>query len=235
MKPTIKTEGPGILKVLNNKWVLYAELILIFIIIPLVFGLRVIHYSRVLVPLLLLCIPAAIWLGKTSGFNRETFWSADPTEERKYLRVLVPRFFILGILLITVAMFSIPDQLFSLPFSHPEIWLILLGMYIAFSVYPQELLFRAFFFRRYKSLFASREKLLIVNAILFGWLHVAFGSFTSMWLSLVAGGIYALTYQKTRSLRLVCFEHALYGSLTLSVGYAGYFVYNKELLGGILH
>ena len=235
MKPTINTDGPGILKVLNNKWVLYTELVLVFIVVPLLFGLRVIHYSRVLVPLLLLCIPATLWLGKTSGLSRETFWSVDPAGERKYLHILLPRFILMGILLITVTTFSIPDHLFNLPFSHPEKWLVLLGMYIAFSVYPQELLFRAFFFRRYKSLFASGEKLLIANAILFGWLHVAFGNFTSMWLSLVAGGIYALTYQKTRSLRLVCFEHALYGSLTLSVGYARYFIYNKEFLGGILH
>jgi membrane protease YdiL (CAAX protease family) len=91
------------------------------------------------------------------------------------------------------------------------------------SVYPQELLYRAFFVRRYRHLFPRKEFLLLASALVFAWMHLIFRNPFAVVLTLVGGLFFTHTYIRTRSLRLVCLEHALYGNLIFTIGLGEFF------------
>jgi CAAX protease family protein len=50
-----------------------------------------------------------------------------------------------------------------------------------------------------------------------------------MALTQVGGWFFAQTYWRTQSMRLVCLEHTLYGSLIFSVGLGVFFLQNTPL------
>ena len=58
-----------------------------------------------------------------------------------------------------------PQLLFSIVRDNPLLWLTMLVIYCFFSVLPQVLVFRAFFFARYMRLFRSRGLALLVSAV----------------------------------------------------------------------
>ena len=97
-------------------------------------------------------------------------------------------------------------------------------LYPVFSVYPQELLYRGFFYMRYGAL-AGPQTIFVLNALLFGWMHIVFHNLLAVVFSVIAGLLLADTYRKTRSLRLTCLEHTLYGWLIFTFGYGKAFLY----------
>jgi membrane protease YdiL (CAAX protease family) len=91
-------------------------------------------------------------------------------------------------------------------------------IYSLFSVYPQELIYRTFFFRRYQTLFKTKYALIFSNALLFALAHLFFESVLVLVLTFIGGLLFAVTYLKTKSIVLVCIEHAIYGSWLFTVG-----------------
>ncbi|SFD35699.1 CPBP family intramembrane glutamic endopeptidase [Algibacter pectinivorans] len=110
------------------------------------------------------------------------------------------------------------ESLFTVLLNKPLKWLILLFIYSVFSVYPQELLYRAFFFKRYQSLFKNKSLFLLVNAILFALAHLFFGSVLVLVITFIGGLLFAFTFKKTQSTLLVSIEHAIYGCWLFTVG-----------------
>lgn len=211
----------------SRQW-LWLECVAIFIVVPVLFGLHLINTPLILIPLLVICMPAAIWLGLTRGFTAEVFWRGDPDRERRHLGFMLKRLLLSTPVLLLVVAITMPQHLFDLPRSMPVLWLLFILGYPLFSVYPQEVLFRAFFFSRYKKLFNTDRNLIWVNAILFGWMHVAFANVAAVVLTLISGWFFATTYHRTRSLRLVCLEHALYGVMVFTIGYGRLFVFEPD-------
>lgn len=204
------------------------ELLLIFGIFPAYIAFaRPLGLPRAPWPLLLLiaAVVAVIWLVRRSGMTRRQFWSTDdPATERRHLRVLLIRFALGAVLLTAAVALLAPDKLFLLPRTRPERWLGLLFFYPVFSVYPQELLFRAFFLRRYQPLLTRPALLVLANAVAFGWAHVFFPTpVVAVTLTFFGGLLFADTYRKTGSLRLAVLEHALYGNLVFTIGLGEYF------------
>ena len=68
----------------------------------------------------------------------------------------------------------VPGQALALPRRAPGLWLAILALYPLLSALPQELVFRALFFRRYGGLFAGRRVAVAVNAVAFGLAHLMF-------------------------------------------------------------
>ncbi|KAA5825769.1 CPBP family intramembrane metalloprotease [Algibacter amylolyticus] len=110
------------------------------------------------------------------------------------------------------------ESLFTVLLNKPLKWLMLLFIYSFFSVYPQELLYRAFFFKRYQSLFKNEPLFLLVNAILFALAHLFFGSVLVLVITFIGGLLFAFTFKKTQSTLLVSIEHAIYGCWLFTVG-----------------
>jgi len=111
-----------------------------------------------------------------------------------------------------------PSNLFVVLLNKPLLWLMILFIYSFFSVYPQELIYRTFFFQRYQSLFKSQTQFILVNAALFSLAHIFFRNGLVMVLTFIGGILFALTFKKTKSTLLVSIEHAIYGCWLFTVG-----------------
>ena len=110
------------------------------------------------------------------------------------------------------------EALFNVLLNKPGLWVFILFIYSVFSVYPQEVIYRTFFFTRYANLFRDRRLLIFVNAIIFSLGHIFFRNVLVLVLTFLGGVLFAVTYHKTKSTLLVSTEHALYGSWLFTVG-----------------
>ena len=102
-------------------------------------------------------------------------------------------------------------------------WLFGLVLYPVVSAWPQELLYRVFFFHRYAGLFGGRVGLIAANALAFGALHLVYSNPVAPVLSVGAGALLASTYERTKTLGPVWLEHSLYGLSVFALGLGGYF------------
>ncbi len=124
------------------------------------------------------------------------------------------------IILVTTSYVYITDktQLFNVMLSNYKLWIFILFFYSLFSVYPQELIYRTFFFQRYQELFKNDWLFILVNAALFSLAHIFFMNTLVMFLTFIGGIFFALTFKKTKSTLLVSIEHAIYGCWLFTVG-----------------
>ena len=127
--------------------------------------------------------------------------------------------------LLTYTAWALPDRLLDLPREKPWLWAMVMVLYPLLSVLPQELIYRVFFFHRYSRAVGSPRVLLAISALAFGYVHVLYGAWISVLLTLVGGLLFGLTYLRTRSIWLVSLEHALYGCFLFTVG-LGHFFYD---------
>lgn len=125
-----------------------------------------------------------------------------------------------SIALVTTAYvyFMAPQSLFCVPKTAPGLFVAILGVYTFLSVWPQELIYRTYFFSRFATLFPSKGILIFVNAIVFSLAHIFFRNTLVTVLTFIGGLLFAYTYFKTRSTLLVTIEHALYGNWLFTVG-----------------
>ncbi|MGB5965883.1 MAG: CPBP family intramembrane glutamic endopeptidase [Sulfurimonadaceae bacterium] len=118
----------------------------------------------------------------------------------------------------------------SLLKTNPFLWLEVFLLYPLLSAYTQEILFRSFFFHRYEKLFKGRLfSLIMVNALLFAYMHVVFGNWIAVIFTFIGGILFAQTYLKTRSTMLTAIEHALYGNTLFTLGLGYYFYHGVHM------
>ena len=124
------------------------------------------------------------------------------------------------IALITTAFVWITEKeaLFNVLLHKPKLWIMILFIYSFFSVYPQELIYRTFFFQRYAVLFKSNNLLIFINAIVFSLGHIFFRNTLVLVLTFLGGLLFAISFNKTKSTLLVSVEHAIYGCWLFTVG-----------------
>ncbi len=116
-----------------------------------------------------------------------------------------------------------PEAMFSLLRHHPGFWLLIMFAYPVLSVLPQEVMYRALFFARYRPLFGEGIGMVIASAVMFSFCHVIFHNWISLPLTFIGGWLFARSYQRTSSLLLPCVEHALYGCAIFTLGYGEFF------------
>lgn len=180
-----------------------------------------------LVPILLLLAAGCTFvLWKDSTFRRKKLWNREAFRERitRTLRWFVPGALVVG------GAFAIfrPDLLLTFPRVHPEVWLLLLITYPVLSVYPQEIIFRAFFFHRYHPLFPSVWGKVTASGIAFGLAHVIFANWLAPVMTAVIGIQFAFTYARTESTLQAAVEHGLWGVYAFTVG-LGWYVYSGAI------
>lgn len=110
------------------------------------------------------------------------------------------------------------SNLFSVFLNKPLMWIAILFIYSLFSVYPQELIYRTFFFQRYETLFKSKELLIFINAIVFCLAHLFFKNTLVLALTFIGGLLFGMTFYKSKSTLFVTIEHAIYGCWLFTVG-----------------
>lgn len=116
-----------------------------------------------------------------------------------------------------------PDWFLALPRERPALWAAIMVLYPLMSVVPQNIVYRAFIFHRYRTLFGSGGwNMTWASAIAFSFAHVVFHNSVALGLTAVGGLIFAHTYDKHRSVPLVSAEHALYGCAVFTLGLGRY-------------
>lgn len=190
------------------------EFFIVFIVIPISFVLQYQLWLKLTIGLLGFIYAIYVLLKVENNkfklrkhINWKQFW------QRTTIKLLV-------IIVITTLYVNLVDHknLFVVIKSKPLFWLAILFIYSVFSVYPQELIYRTFFFQRYQSLFRSNTLFVFVNAAMFSLAHIFFRNILVSIFTFVGGLLFALTFKKTKSTLLVSIEHALYGCWLFTVG-----------------
>jgi len=190
---------------------------------------------RLLLPMLFLWACVSVWLlRRDPDFDRARLWNFSGFTAR---RPVVLRLFALGVPAMVVFLlallhakdrgwYDVPEQVdwFALPRHKPVLYLFVMVAYPLLSVYPQEIAYRALFYRRYAPAFGSTGVAILVNACFFGWGHIIFENPVAVVLTLAGGVIFSLTYLKSRSLLAASIEHTLYGCLLFTIGLGWYFI-----------
>jgi len=135
-----------------------------------------------------------------------------------FFKTTLGKFFVIIIFTTLFVWLTNKELLFYVLLNKPKLWVFILFVYSFFSVYPQELIFRTFFFKRYEVLFNNSAILVFVNAFLFALAHVLFKNTLVLVLTFLGGLIFAFSYYKMQSTLLVSIEHAIYGSWLFTVG-----------------
>jgi membrane protease YdiL (CAAX protease family) len=125
--------------------------------------------------------------------------------------------------LIMFTRLMIPGHLFTFPGNHPKMWMIVMAAYPVLAALPQELIFRCFFFHRYRKILVTPGAMILANGISFGLFHMFYGNLAAPLLSMVAGFLFAWRYHRSRSLPMVAIEHGLWGNLIFTIGTGWYF------------
>lgn len=142
---------------------------------------------------------------------------------KKNIKPLLIQFFSISIIFTLILYMMMPAKLFSLIENHPIMWILVILIYPIFSVYPQEIVYRAFFFHRYKKIFRNKELMIIINSFLFGYLHIIFHNWIAVILTIGGGYLFATLYKKTHSLALLFVSHSLYGCMLFTIGLGEFF------------
>jgi hypothetical protein len=160
-----------------------------------------------------------LWRDPT--FDRSRLFSLG--DLRGSLGSMARRAAVVGAVITGLVLLLRPAAFLAMPRQAPGLWLAGLVLYPLVSAWPQEVVFRLFFFHRYQPLFGGATWLVAANAVAFGFLHAVYPSPLAAILSLPAGVLLALTYRRTRTMGPVWLEHSIYGLLLFTIGLGGYF------------
>jgi membrane protease YdiL (CAAX protease family) len=204
---------------MTRTW-LAIEFVVLFVALPL--GYRFSPVNLPALPMLWVVTGYACWqLLIDPRFDRGKLWNIGRLPGR--LGVILAIFMIAALAIwLGVRRFA-PDLEWSFVRQQPAVWALVMVAYPVLSVYPQGLLYRAFFFERYAGLFPGRWAMILASAVVFAFLHIVFRNWLAVALTFVGGLLFAASYAETGSLATSSFEHALYGCWLFTVGLGQYF------------
>jgi hypothetical protein len=215
----------AVVDVRPSRLALAGELIGLFLVLPLLVRWRVIAAPRmaVLALVTLGCI-GLLWRDPT--FDRSRLFSLGRL--RGSLGSIALRGALAAGVITGLVLLLRPSALLAMPAREPALWLAGLALYPLLSAWPQEVIFRLFFFHRYAPLLGTGWSMLGSNAIAFGLLHVIYPNALAPLLSVPAGLLLALTWRRTGRLGPVWLEHTVYGLLLFTLGLGDFFFDGRE-------
>ncbi|MDD5088094.1 MAG: CPBP family intramembrane metalloprotease [bacterium] len=196
------------------------ELFLLFALLPLLYVFDVLKLPVLLI-LGLFALVCYVILRRDRFFDRQQLWNREGL--RRQGPVMLRQFALHAMLIAAGVFFLDRESLLALMRRSPALWALIMLLYPLVSVYPQELIYRAFFFHRYRELFPTRWSVIAASAIAFGFMHIVFENTLAVLLTLAGGWLFAQTYDRSRSLLAVSVQHALYGGFIFTIGLGWYF------------
>ena len=192
----------------------FLELFIIFILIPISFAFNYVPILKLTIGVLgftyiiyVLFKVEKMKLQIEKNINWVAFW-----------KLTIIKLLIIAVITSLFVWFTDANSLFIVVLNKPKLWILILILYSLFSVYPQELLYRTFFFKRYKNLFKNENIFIVINALLFSLAHLFFKNMLVLMLTFIGGILFAITFKKTKSTLLVSIEHSIYGCWLFTVG-----------------
>ena len=199
---------------------LILELVAIFVAMPLAYRFSPVRIPAL--PLLWLVAGYAWWqLRRDSSFDQHKLWNPGPlTSQLPSILLFVV---LVAILLWAGVHWFAPSLEWSFVREHPRLWAVVMLLYPVLSVYPQGILYRAFFLHRYATVFPGTWAPILTSAFAFAFLHIIFRNSISVTLTFFGGLLFSWRYLETGSLLTSSVEHALYGCWLFTVGLGTYF------------
>jgi len=206
---------------------LAVEFLLLFVGLPLLLYTQRHALSGLIAPtLILLAGGCSLLLWRDEGFDRTRLWHSGRFRQH-VARTL--RWFVPGAALVTLGLGVVrPDLVMTFPQTYPRVWIAILLTYPFVSVYPQEVIFRAFLFHRYQALFPTLTSKVTVSGLAFGLAHIVFGNWVAPVMTTISGVIFARTYARTDSTLQASLEHGLWGCFAFTIG-LGWYVYSGAI------
>ncbi|MEO2266135.1 CPBP family intramembrane glutamic endopeptidase [Pseudoalteromonas sp. YIC-656] len=206
---------------MNDSQYRWLELLGVFILLPLVgFAARA-HLQNWLIPALITLTAFCCFILLTDPhFKRFRLTSLG---QFAAVRKRIATFFMVGALLSGVLYGIInQDNWFSYPLESPASWLMLLVLYPLLSVLPQELIFRTYFFHRYKRIIPSKTARVWLSAAVFALAHMVYGNLIAVALAFAGGLLFSYTYAQSRSTAVCVLEHSIWGLWMFTLGIGSY-------------
>jgi membrane protease YdiL (CAAX protease family) len=205
-----------------RRWWLWTECLVVFFGLPTLLVVARSTFGRLVIPtLLVLAVGCLVLLLRDPTFDRRRLVGTRNLGAgvRRILAVFLPAGAVVGL----AVWFFLPERFLAFPAQRPQLWLMVMLLYPLVSVYPQELLFRTFFFHRYRPLFGDRWAMITMSALAFGAAHLFFANPVAPIMSAIGGGLFAWTYARSGSTLQSVIEHALWGDLIFTIGLGWYF------------
>ena len=124
-------------------------------------------------------------------------------------------FLFLSILLMAVLR---PDEIFLPVRTDPGLWVGILFIYTLLSVLPQEWIYRYFYHKRYPFALMRGWSGILINGLVFSLAHLFLMNSLVLLITFIGGCIFYWAYLNSKSLFLVCLEHAFYGLWLFTIG-----------------
>ncbi len=185
---------------------------------PLLYRFDLIPVYKI-IPLIAVFLVYLIFLLSDKTFSKKVF-GFNSFREWKPLVIRIFAFF--AFCVIAVLLF-LPDSLFALPKQNPLLYLVIFIFYPLWSAYPQELIYRAYFYHRFGPLISNETLLIVINALLFSFSHIIFRNWVAIALTFLGSILFSYTYKKSNSLMVTFIEHALYGNIIFATGLGQFF------------
>jgi membrane protease YdiL (CAAX protease family) len=209
-------DGVGTAGMAGRDLRLAAEFAVVFVALPLLMALRI--PADWLWPVILaMTAAAAVLLSLTPGFRWRSLVAA-----RVEWRALALVSLVTALACALLVWWLVPGRFLSLPRRAPGLWLMIMALYPLMSALPQELVFRALFFGRYRPLFPSERGAVALNALVFALAHLMFWNWVAVTLCVVGGAIFALGYLRQGFVQAVLL-HAICGGIMFTSGLGTFF------------
>jgi uncharacterized protein len=214
-------------RAMPNPFYLVVECVLLFIGMPLLIFYRVL--PNIPIPYLLAAaLGVVLLLRRDPSFDSGQLLSTRGV--MPHLSTLLVRDSVFLILLALAVRMVAPELLFSLVKRSPGFWVLIMVLYPLVSVYPQEVLYRAFFFHRYQAVFGTGWTMILASALAFGFAHIILGNWLAVGLSFAGGLLFGFTYHSSNSLLLTCIDHAIFGNFLFTIGLGRFFYHGAARL-----
>lgn len=214
-------------RIQGKKLFLFLECAFLFFIIPFTaYFIRQHLAFKIILIVFTLAAACAWYLVRDKNFDTRKLWRTKGLSgqvKQVFLMFIGPALF----MTLFTCIFMKPHFL-EFPRDRFNAWLMFVLWYPLLSAYPQELIFRSFFFQRYRELFPNPIMMLIISGISFGLAHMVYGNWIAPVASVFAGIFFGYRYMKSGSLVVTSIEHGLWGNFLFTVG-MGWFFYSGSI------
>lgn len=191
-----------------------SEFFIIFILVPISFALSYSIWIKLAIGFIGFFYVCYILI----KFEKKKFKVSPNIDWKRFWEQTLVKLLVICVLTTLFVWITDRDALLNVLLYKPKLWVFILFVYSFFSVYPQELIYRTFYFNRYEVFFSNDNLLIFINAIVFALAHIFFKNTLVLILTFFGGLLFAITYIKTKSILLVSIEHAIYGCWLFTVG-----------------
>lgn len=197
----------------RHRW-LWVEFLCLFLAAPVVLAVFL-PPSTLLPALFLATMVGMVLLHRTPGFH----W---PDLARGWSQIdwRVVAAFAIAMTVVSVGVLTavLPERWLVVYRMSPWVWLAVMMLYPLFSALPQEIVYRALFFRRYGPILPPARAALVLNAVVFSLAHLLFWNWIVAMMTFVGGLVFSWAYEVRGSFPLAVVLHAVAGNIMFTVG-----------------